>query len=43
MREAGSSSEEEALAEDDCELRLGLAPLARRAFPFRGRLIENEM
>ena len=43
VREAGSSSEDEALAEDDGELRLGLDPFAWRTFPLRRRLVENEV
>jgi transposase-like protein len=38
-----SSSDDEPVAEDDGELGLGLDPLARRPFPFLGRLIENEV
>jgi hypothetical protein len=43
VREAGSSSDDEALAEDDRELRLGFDPLTRRTFPVCGRLIEDEV
>jgi hypothetical protein len=38
-----SSLADEALAEDDGELCLGLEPLARRSFPFLGRVVEHQI
>jgi hypothetical protein len=34
---------DEALAEHDGELGSGLDPLARRSFPFLGRVVENQI
>jgi len=38
-----SSLSHEALAKDDGELGSGLDPLARRSFPFLGRVVENQI
>lgn len=38
-----SSLADEALAEDDGELWLGLEPLARRSFPFLGGVVEHQI
>ena len=38
-----SSLADEPFAEDDGELRLGLEPLARRSFPFLGRVVQDQI
>ena len=38
-----SSLADEPFAEDDGELGLGLEPLARRSFPFLGRVVEDQI
>ena len=43
VREAVFSSGDEAVPEDNSELRLGLDPLARRSFPFLSRMVEDEV
>lgn len=43
MREVGLSLADEALAEDDGELGLGLEPFARRPLPVLGGPVEDEV
>ena len=38
-----SSLADEPFAEDDGELGLGLEPLARRSFPFLGRVVQHQI